>query len=80
MLCQCAAWPTPFPERGQCLILCGNEIPKKHVICRPCAKGNHTGKPCRQYVPEHPRNLVHTCKDCGYDSAIHEVGSDGRAN
>jgi len=82
-LCECASSgrnPIIVADKGQCLIVCGAEIEKKHVLCRPCAIGNHTGKPCPQYVPEVLAHLARTCKRCGFDSAVHERGSDGSLN
>lgn len=67
-------------DLDKCLIVCGTEIEPKMVLCRPCAKGNHTGQPCPQYVPEFLFHLVKTCKDCGFDAALHKRGSDGSLN
>lgn len=68
------------PDRERCTIVCGAEIHKDWVKCRPCAMGNHTGAPCPQYKPDWPRTLIPTCRDCGFDSADHERGSDGQPN
>ena len=81
--CQCADVdrnPVHVATFGKCLIVCGAEVEKKHVLCRPCALGNHTGEPCRQYRPDLLRHLVKTCEDCGFDAASHERGSDGSLN
>lgn len=80
-LCGCADLVNvAVPNRTRCLIVCGTEIDKKWVLCRPCALGNHTGEPCPQYEPEMFRHLVKTCAGCGIDAALHERGSDGTYN
>lgn len=58
--CQCSTHDCLVEPREQ-----------KNVICRPCAVGNHTGKPCRQYVREPMWHIAKTCHDCGFDSAVH---------
>lgn len=79
--CQCADLVNALePDRERCLIVCGATVSGKNLKCRPCALGNHTGEPCRQNVPDYPRNLVKTCAECGFDGWRHEVGSDGRPN
>jgi hypothetical protein len=79
--CQCGqiAAPRLYAERGRCVILCDAPIARKHVFCRPCAKGNHTGLPCKRYVREGVYHFTstRTCASCGIDSALHEEGSDG---
>ena len=81
--CQCAELVNAKdPERERCLIECGAEIDRKSVKCRPCAKGNHTGRPCQRYVRETVYHFTstRTCAECGIDSALHAEGSDGRPN
>lgn len=81
--CECAELVNAKdPDRERCLIVCGATIPPKHVMCRPCALGNHTGRPCRRYVREGVFHFTstRTCASCGFDSALHEEGSDGRPN
>ena len=81
--CQCSELVNAKdPNRERCLIECGTEISAKHVKCRPCAKGNHTGQPCERYVREPTYHFLsaRTCADCGIDSALHPEGSDGRPN
>jgi len=51
---------------------CANKVEgKKYVICRPCAKGNHTGEPCREYNRGPIWHLDRSCFECGFDSAAH---------
>lgn len=69
--CQCAEIPPAYPEKGQCLIVCGAEINKKHVKCRPCAFGNHTGQPCRTPRRNSMFPFDKTCDSCGFDLALH---------
>lgn len=80
--CQCGQLSAPrlYAERGSCVILCDAPIQKKHVFCRACAKGNHTGQPCARYIRESTYHFTstRTCANCGIDSALHEEGSDGR--
>ena len=77
--CQCPElFNAKEPERERCLIVCGNLIHEKWVQCRPCAKGNHTGQPCRQFDPEPVFMHMKTCAECGYESHLHNRGSDGR--
>ena len=73
--CQCAEPDRNrliVAEKGQCLIVCGAEIEPKHVICRPCSLGNHTGVPCASYVRGAVWHLDRNCARCGFDSAMHQ--------
>lgn len=70
--CSCAS------HLGACLVALGEP---KNALCRPCAKGNHSGRPCRRHQPERLPHLVRTCADCGFDSAAHPTPPElgGRA-
>lgn len=43
----------------------------RHVRCRPCAVGNHTGRRCPAYVRLPLAHLDRSCATCGFDSAAH---------
>jgi hypothetical protein len=79
-LCQC---PELFnakdpPGTTRCLLQCDNAVHKDWLKCRPCALGWHKGVPCQQVVPDSVPTLMKTCARCGFDTASHERGSDGR--
>lgn len=80
--CECATLiNAKEPNRERCLIVCGAEIPLKHVKCRPCAKGNHTGLPCSTPARETVFHLNNaTCANCGIDLALHDNDSTGQPN
>ncbi len=60
--------------RGIELLVCGAEIDPKHVICRPCAIGNHARVVCPEYVPQPvAAHLDRRCSRCGFDSAKHPI-------
>ena len=74
--CECAdLFNAAVPDRERCLIVCGAPVEGKNIKCRPCALGNHTGKPCARYVREPSWHFAsnRTCAACGFDSALHEV-------
>lgn len=58
--CECRSHTCPVEPREP-----------KNVLCRPCAKGNHTGKPCHQYAREPMWHIAKTCATCGFPSADH---------
>lgn len=70
--CQCQA--SAATQAGHDPGTCRNALSEpKNVKCRPCALAWHLPVPCDRYRPEPVKHLVHTCADCGFDSARHPI-------